>query len=158
MKTKLLLSILLCFSSLIFADIGPAPSGPEIHVNLTEDGQPVSGSIQMWFVCSEAPFDDGGPLADRVIKLACSQSVCRNDVWFYKLNPCFFGDGSFVYSINGGGNKTSQEFSFLDGHRYDVGVEAGVGTGSITKTEKPESLCWLPFALLAVAVLFSWRK
>lgn len=142
----------LVFSSLVFADVGPSPSAPDITVTFTRGGEAYTGPITLTYHCyADVIGDDtGSPMADREVEFSCASGVCTNEQWFYKLNPCFFPDsGYFEYGIEGTYYVTAGDISFGES-AYNIVINADTGE-TATTTSAISTDCWPIFVIMIVA-------
>lgn len=154
---KFLIGLLL-FAA-VFADLGPGPSPPDITLNLIKAGSPYTGNVTVTFLCKGANSSEPrGAVEPYNVELSCTKGKCVAGNWYYKFNPCFYGNGSF--EIESEGRKVvTDEVSFeKEGGTYDFTVD--VETGNINETGNMNSSsysqipnCPSSFILLSIPAL-----
>ena len=96
---RLLLFLLALMVSLSFADIGPGPDAPAITVTFTKGGEVYTAPISAVWHCN-APVigndTESGAVGQRNVDLSCQMGVCKNQYWYYKLNPCFDASDGYL--------------------------------------------------------------
>ena len=138
------LIFLILILGIVFADIGPSPTAPSIEVILSENTD-----ILLTYVCT-VPSEgyDESPMGQREVIFSCSDGKCYNDDWFYKLNPCFDGEGYFTYKFNGE-IKTTNTKTFETGYVYTMNLELSTGEFELGGEKHNDAVtCSLPIILL----------
>ncbi len=146
--------LLLLLFGVLFADIGPSPEPPQVSIQLTEAGNPYSGSISISYVCSVPNENsDTGPMGQRAIELSCSNGICTNEGWFYKLNPCFSGSqGYFSYEWKED-NMSTDDFALQSSNEYGFELELSDASLASRPPKKKEAGFCLAPGLLAIFLL-----
>jgi hypothetical protein len=143
----LILASLFLFSA-SSADIGPSPEAPKITIRFEEQGATYFDITNLTYHCSEAETGRSSPVDDREINMSCIAGLCKNDMWFYKLNPCFHSSGHFSYEYNGLRIMTEvEDFSDKRTYDYTVDVESGQFTSKYAFPEEPFGTCGPTFML-----------
>ncbi len=150
---KILHLLIICFlASVIFADVGPGPSAPEVKLNLLENGKPYTGEATANYLCSLATTR--GPPTGSVepgdVQLECANGVCTSSGWYYKFNPCFYSKGKFEITAKG---KTviTPEVSVENGGPYSFDVD--IATGAIANQGPQSCLGAILFAIPFLAII-----
>ncbi|MEM3364237.1 MAG: hypothetical protein QXS93_01875 [Candidatus Micrarchaeia archaeon] len=154
MKKALTVAVVaLAILGIVFADIGPSPQAPEISVSLLKGGVSYSGEAVVEFVCLDAGPADDSPVGERVIQLRCNKGSCTNEMWFYKLNPCYTpGKGKFRYKLEGWDEyKETGLFDFSKPGKYIIMLDAE--TGNYSKSWSSGSCQGIIAFLCAVGLL-----
>ncbi len=148
------LLLVLLFSSISFADIA-APMKPLVQLNITNNGQPYLGEVNVTYLCLETQNESAGRIA-----LLCQNGSCNNGIsysyadWFGPGSSCFYSKGRFIVEAEGTTTTTDEVSLEQEGDYY---FEFDVGTGRLTASEKnpkpPEPNPCCPSAALAGLVL-----
>ena len=135
---KYVAALFLLFSFAL-ADVGPSPPKPEITVTFLINGSTYAGPVELAYVCAEQG-SGSSPVDTRETAFTCENGVCRNEMWFYKFNPCYYPkSGYFRYSFAGGANHTTlTAFAFDAAGTYTVELNVDSGTG---KTATSTGMC-----------------
>lgn len=148
--------MLLVFSLLVFADVGPISGYTSITVTFTKDSQAYTGPVSVIYHCQDPEVSPGeGPVDTVEVELSCSSGVCRNDNWFNRLNPCYDSKRGFLKY------KTPDDPAYLStGLVYPEGSSAAfnidLDSSEVTEHGGVDGLACAPsflFAALAVLIL-----
>jgi len=117
---------LLLLMNIAVADVGPGPEPIDVTVQVVGIG--VDEFITLEYFCSEPEYHDydEGIMGERKVNLTCSGGTCTNEHWFYKLNPCFYSNGTFVLKIPHE-TFTSPEVSLESGGQYHFEFDTETG-------------------------------
>jgi hypothetical protein len=149
----LVLMFVLLALPLVYADVGPGPTQPEVIVHFVKGGVVETTVSNVTYNCMGNKTNATGAVSQTRIVLTCVGGTCDNNrSWFYKFNPCFrFLPGTFSYEFNGKEMETEM-FNTSSYTKYEMTVEAE--TGKITSTtvtipQKPPT-CLPGFLLLVI--------
>lgn len=157
MRSMLIFLISLSLFSFVWADIGPSPTSPSITVFL--NGSSASQIKEIVYNCNVSKRDSSTNIMDiRTVKFNCTNNVCQNTNWFYKLNPCFSSAGFFSYNINGKTMKTKQ-MNFSSGKRYDIYLNTDSGKTHIQRPGTSSTLCMIVFVIpILLGTFIGWKQ
>lgn len=136
---------------LVNADVGPGPDAPEITIRFEKTNATYFGIQSLVYHCNETDTGRASPVDTRKINMTCKEGVCTNDLWFYKLNPCFYSSGYFSYAYKGKTMKT-EWMNFTDSRAFDYTIDVGSGeiTSSIAIPKEMYDICCAPSFILPV--------
>lgn len=120
---KLCVAILFLALGVIFAN-APPPMPPQLHLNLTQGGQPYAGEANVTYVCSQNSSD---------VSLICLNGTCTNAqaydyprTWYYPGDPCFYSKGRLRVQAAGKSLVTG-EISLERAGEYVFGLDLASG-------------------------------
>ena len=161
MRLILTIFIVLALISIASADIGPSPDAPDITIRFEEGNSTYFAITDLAYHCSVESTNRTSPVDDREINMSCVAGLCKNDNWFYKLNPCYYSSGYFSYLYNGKTINTEVE-NFSDSRTYDytVDVASGKYTSKVALPGEAYDVCCAPSFIVAgiLGLAFVMRK